>query len=187
MRWKARLLFFPTLLWNILLNRILHVREWWTWIDETVLLGALPTSFDVPELKRLGITGVINMCEEYGGPQGAYKKADIEQLHLPTVDYTPPTYERVLQGVEFIQRHASRGGKVYVHCKAGRGRSATIVLCWLIAQRHTPESGTRLMVEKRPHILATLAQREVVQRFAREYKAPALSPVLGADTTAART
>ncbi len=32
-RWLARLLFVPTLCWNLLLGRVLHVRHWWDPID----------------------------------------------------------------------------------------------------------------------------------------------------------
>ena len=39
------------------------------------------------------VRGVINMCEEYGGPTHKYKKLGIEQLHLPTTDHFEPTVE----------------------------------------------------------------------------------------------
>lgn len=168
----ARLFFYPTLYWNVLINRVLKLREWWNWIDDTVLLGALPVASDAARLRELGITGVINMCEEYPGPVAAYSKNGIEQLHLPTVDFVPPTDEFVQRGVDFIETHRARGGKVYVHCKAGRGRSATIVLCYLVARGHTLQSGMELMLQKRPQILKKLAERDVIKRFAATRSTP---------------
>lgn len=171
MRWLARLLFYPTYFWNFLINRVLRLRDWWNWIDDNVLLGARPETYDVKRLKELGITGVVNTCEEYCGPQEAYSATGIEQLYIPTTDFVPPSYENVVRGVEFIDKHIQNGGKVYIHCKAGRGRSATIAICYLIARGHTPESGQKLLLEKRPHVVKTLAQREVVQRFYKERSA----------------
>jgi atypical dual specificity phosphatase len=165
-RFFARLFFYPTLYWNILINRVLKLRAWWNWIDETVLLGALPVASDAPAFQKMGITGVINMCEEYPGPLAAYTQHGIEQLHLPTIDFVPPSDADVRRGVDFIEAHRARGGKVYVHCKAGRGRSATVVLCYLIARGHSLEGGAQLMREKRPQILSKLAEREVIKRFA---------------------
>lgn len=164
-----RLLFLPTLLWNVLLGRLLHVRQWWHELaGEPIILGALPFTSDLPRLHHLGVTGVINMCVEFPGPIAQYDRMGIEQLWLPTVDFTPPELENIVRGVEFIDRHTEAGGKVYVHCKAGRGRSATVVLCWLIHRRHlTPEQAAAYLAEQRPHINKGLADREVVKEFYR--------------------
>lgn len=60
----------------------------------------------------------------------------VEQLRLGTVDLTGvPTLENLHKGVEFILRHRARGNSVYVHCKAGRSRSATMVAAYLIQVR----------------------------------------------------
>jgi protein-tyrosine phosphatase len=34
--------------------------------------------------------------------------------------------------VSFIRQHQARGEKVYVHCRAGHGRSAAAVFAWLL-------------------------------------------------------
>ena len=164
----ARALFYPTLWWNQILCRIVPRRRWWDWVDESVLIGALPSENHVLELKAEGIGAVINTCNEYAGPLAQYQQAGIEQLHIPTVDFTPPSLEDVRAGVAFIQRQIASGRKVYVHCKAGRGRSATIVICYLIRKGLTPEEAQKLLLEKRPHVLANLCERECVRQFAAE-------------------
>jgi atypical dual specificity phosphatase len=164
----ARLLFYPTLLWNLLLNRFRSERRWWDWIDDDVLLGALPFRGDVKKLRELGVSAVVNTCIEYAGPANEYARAGIEQMHIPTVDFTPPSYEDIVQSVEFIKRQTAAGKKVYIHCKAGRGRSATIAVCYLISKGFSPEEAQRILLEKRPHVMPEVYKREVVQRFARE-------------------
>lgn len=72
------------------------------------------------------------MCEEYRGPVHAYKRLGIEHLRLPTVDHFEPSPEDLKKAVAFIQKHESRGGRVYVHCRAGHGRSAAAVYAWLL-------------------------------------------------------
>ncbi len=162
----SRALFLPTFAWNYGLARILKRRRWWDPVTPDVVLGALPLRRDVAPLAQLGVRGVINMCREYRGPLGEYQRYGIEQLWLPTVDFNPPSLEDIERGVEFLDRITGQGGKVYVHCKAGRARSATVVLCWLVhSQNMTPEQAQQHLLSKRPHVNPRLLQRPVVQEY----------------------
>ena len=168
------LLFIPTLLWNIFLGRVLKIRRWWDVIGgEPIVLGALPFERDILHLQSEGVTGVVNMCIEYPGPKSAYETMAVEQLWLPTVDFTPPTLVDIQRAIDFIKKHQTAGGKVYVHCKAGRGRSATVVLCWLMYRRGlTPDQAALYLAKQRPHINRNLADRAVVQNFYRTLSEP---------------
>ena len=169
MQWiVSRVIFLPTLAWNVLLGRILGVRHWWDRIDEHLLMGALPFSSDAERLAGEGVTAVVNTCEEYAGPVRAYERLGIVQLRLPTIDFTPPSLESVERGVDFISAQIKQGGAVYVHCKAGRGRSATIVACWLMRDKGlSPAEAQAWLTRKRPHVNQHLDQRDVVQEYHR--------------------
>ena len=163
---KIKLIYYPTLFWNVLLGRWLKLRNWWDRIDDQMIIGALPFASDVPKLSHEGVTGVVNTCLEYPGPKEAYGEAGIEQHWMPTVDFTHPKLEDVERAVEFINRQTEQGGTVYVHCKAGRARSATVVMCWLIdAKGMTPGEAQKLLLEKRPHVNPHVESRPVVQKF----------------------
>ncbi len=117
-------------------------------------------------MQDVGVGAVVNMCEEYAGPIDAYSDSGITQLHLPTVDFASPSLEDVRAGVEFIEDHLNQGHAVYVHCKAGRGRSATVVLCWIMhANKICPADALRRLKAKRKQVSNHLAQRLVVQQF----------------------
>lgn len=170
-RIKARILFLPTLFWNMLLGRWLKVRNWSDRIDPSLILGALPLESDVPGLAEQGVTAVVNTCEEYAGPVDAYEKHGITQLHIPTTDFTHPSLDAVTRAVAFIDRQADAGGSVYVHCKAGRARSATVALCWLVHRYGmTPEQAQALLIEKRPHVNRLVYARPVVKAFVEQDK-----------------
>jgi atypical dual specificity phosphatase len=167
--WRARAAFwlhYPTLYYNQALCAVLPWRHWWDWIAPDVLLGALPFASSVQALSDLEIRGVVNTCAEYAGPLDAYARAGIEQLHIPTVDFTPPTLEDCQRAVAFIEAQHAEGRKVYLHCKAGRARSATVALCWLIATRGlTPEQAQAHLLRYRPHVKRGLERRAVVRAF----------------------
>jgi atypical dual specificity phosphatase len=80
------------------------------------------------------VEGVINLCEEYRGPDRTYRKLGIRHLHLPTTDHFEPSLEHLKTAVHFIAEHEASGKKVYVHCRAGHGRSAAVVFAWLLSK-----------------------------------------------------
>ena len=54
-------------------------------------------------------------------------------LHLDVVDRQAPSQEQLCKGVAWIlDKNKSGKGTVYVHCKAGRARSATLVAAYLM-------------------------------------------------------
>ncbi|KAL3944221.1 MAG: hypothetical protein SGBAC_001718 [Bacillariaceae sp.] len=127
----SRSLFWPTL--PITVSR--RVGKWITRVDDTVLIGGAPFDFaKIPETlyNDHNVRGVINMCEEYKGPLRKYKELGIEELHLPTTDHFEPELEDLMSAIAFIRRHEAQGKCVYVHCRAGHGRSAAAVFGWLI-------------------------------------------------------
>ena len=167
-RLYARTVFLPTLAWNFFLARVLKVRRWWDRIDDHVIVGAYPFAGDVARLRAEGVRAVVNTCEEYRGPLGQYDSHGIEQLHVPTTDFTHPALSDVESAVEFIQKYKLQNDSVYIHCKAGRARSATVAMCWLIKYRNMSiEEAQKHLLRSRPHVNPRLARRAVVQQFKR--------------------
>lgn len=153
----------------MLLGRVLKVRRWWDEVDPQLILGARPIGRDPYRFKDLSVTGVVNTCEEFVGPQAAYARLGIEQLWIPTVDFNHPSRENVIAGADFIQRHAEQDGRVYVHCKAGRARSATIALWWLVRYRELePEAAQQVLLRARPHANPRVYLRPVIQELYKE-------------------
>ena len=107
----ARGIYYPTLAWNIALGRLTHIRKWWHRVDEHLILGAVPLGNDIERLADEKVTGVINTCEEFAGPVKQYEKLGVEQLWIPTIDFTPPTLADVGIGNR-IHRTTRQTGRV---------------------------------------------------------------------------
>ncbi|XP_042050432.1 phosphatidylglycerophosphate phosphatase PTPMT2-like [Salvia splendens] len=165
----ARALFYPTLLYNVLRNKIQSEFRWWDRVDEYVLLGAVPFPTDVPRLRALGVGGVVTLNESYETlvPSSLYHDHGIEHLLIPTRDYLfAPSLGDICQAVEFIHGNALCGKTTYVHCKAGRGRSTTIVLCYLVKHKHmTPGAAYEYVRSIRPRVLLASSQRQAVEDY----------------------
>jgi atypical dual specificity phosphatase len=142
-------------------------RRWWDRVDEALLVGALPFFWHVPRLKEAGVCQVINLCDEWAGPVTAYRRLGVEQLRLPTPDYSPPPLSHVLTAIDAIERGLRAGQGTYLHCKAGRGRSAIVALCWIMKTRRLCAlEADRWLRRCRPQVDDHLSRREVVGEFA---------------------
>lgn len=140
-RMFARVSFYPTLFYNIMMARV-SSRRWYDRVDRNVILGALPFRGMVDTLKKQeNVQGVISMNENYelwlfSHDQSGWKDNGVKFLQLPTRDiFEAPCQSKLRQGVEFINEICNGPDKdatVYVHCKAGRTRSATLVACYLL-------------------------------------------------------
>ncbi|KAH7659359.1 Phosphatidylglycerophosphatase protein [Dioscorea alata] len=167
----ARALFYPTLLYNVARNKMQAEFRWWDEVDEFLLLGAVPFPSDVPHLKQLGVHGVITLNESYETlvPTSLYLEHEIEHLVIPTRDYYfAPSFGDICQAVNFIHKNASCGKTTYVHCKAGRGRSTTIVLCYLVQYKlMTPKAAFEHVRTSRPRIRLAASQWQAVNDYYR--------------------
>lgn len=167
----ARILFYPTLLYNVLRNKIESEFRWWDEVDQFLLLGAVPFPKDVPRLKQLGVGGVITLNEPYETlvPSSLYHAHEIDHLVIPTRDYLfAPSFVDINRAVDFIHQNASCGRTTYVHCKAGRGRSTTIVLCYLVRYKHmTPVDALEYVRSRRPRVLLAPRQWKAVQEYSK--------------------
>jgi atypical dual specificity phosphatase len=97
--------------------------------------------------------------------------------------FETPDQNKLTKGVEFMNAFLSpenriaglkafpglegqESGTVYVHCKAGRTRSATLVGCYLMSRnKWTPERAAEHIFACRPHTLLHTKQWEALRIF----------------------
>lgn len=169
----ARLLFYPTLFYNVVRNKFEPDFRWWDQIEPFLFLGAVPFPKDVYRLKRLGVEAVITLNESYETlvSSSLYESQMIKHLVIPTRDYLfAPSFDDIQRAVDFIHENVEQGKATYVHCKAGRGRSTTIVLCYLVKYRGmTPFNAFNYVRSKRPRVLLAASQWKAVLQYS-EYQ-----------------
>ena len=117
-------------------------------------------------LAERGITAVINMRIEYDDNDAGIAPA--RYLHLPTVDDAAPTLEHLRTGAAFIAEELARGGAVYIHCKSGIGRAASMAAAYFITTGLTPEQAWARIRAVRPFVRPTPVQVAQIERFAAE-------------------
>ncbi|XP_063367389.1 phosphatidylglycerophosphatase and protein-tyrosine phosphatase 1 [Cydia amplana] len=186
----ARVTFYPTLLYNVMMERMTS-RRWYDRMDDTVILGALPFQGMTKQLKEEeNLKAVVSMNETYelkifSNDAEKWREHGVEFLQLATTDiFETPDQDKLYEGVRFINRflpmdskikritseNPVNSGTVYVHCKAGRTRSATLVGCYLMMKNGwSPAEAVEHMRNRRPHILLHTKQWEALQIFHRNH------------------
>ena len=68
--------------------------------------------------------------------------------------------------VDFIKSYQKKGEKVYVHCKAGHGRAASVALCWSMYSNPdmSAEECNKLLYSRRK-VRATLFKQPNIMKF----------------------
>lgn len=163
------------------------------WVSEHLLAGAYPGSAQAAEaetklkaLAKAGVSLVVCLMEEHerdraGKPFVDYMPLlsryaqelgqNVHRVRHPIVDGSVTDLEHMREIVRTIDAEIERGGTVYVHCWGGRGRTGSVVCCWLITHGFTPaaalEELQRLVAEKpvfQP-TPETVEQRDFILRF----------------------
>jgi len=139
-------------------------------ITEDLFIGTTPTVPDYEHLRELGVRLVINMRWEFRPPPDLYDPP-LHFLWLRTFDspFFPIPIQALQRGARAALQTIHDGGKVYVHCAAGRHRGVAMGAAVLIAQGYDPHEAMKLVMERRmvadPHIFYI---RNRILRFARE-------------------
>merc|ERR1712001_182930 len=153
----GRATFLPTLAYNVAMEKI-SARNWWDRIDKNMVLGALPFRGETSTklIQEENIKGVVSMNETYELKLFSNTATEWEKLGMKHF------LQLAINDIIANDPEAS----VYVHCKAGRTRSATLVGCYLMAKNGiSPEEAVEVMRTNRPHILLHSKQWQALREF----------------------
>ena len=140
-------------------------------ITPDLLIGTTPNAANYDRLRGLGVRLVINM-RVTRPPFRDLHQAPLDFLWLPSPDtmFFPIPVFVLMRGARAALKTIESGGKVYVHCAAGRHRGVAMGAAVLIAQGYDAESAMKLIKAKRsfadPDIFYI---RRQILKFAREW------------------
>ncbi|EGG19044.1 phosphatidylinositol phosphatase [Cavenderia fasciculata] len=139
-------------------------------VDDHVWIGSAPMPWDVPLLKQNRIEAVVNMCDEYYGPLSVYEKLGIRSIRFDVVDHYEPSVGEIASAIQFIEQAVQNNQNVLVHCKAGRGRSAAVLICWIAYSKNMSlDHAQKYLQDHRPRVRKTLYRQKNVLAFYSKY------------------
>jgi len=119
------------------------------------------------EARRAGARGwvaVLDLAAEF--PEVAPLRRLPGYRSLPVLDAAAPTEEQLREAVAWLAG-VVKSGPVYVHCALGHGRTACVVVAYLLAAEVvvTAAEGIRLLRISRPGVRLHGSQRRLLRKF----------------------
>lgn len=136
----------------------------WNEVLPTVWMGFRLGEREAALAVEQGVTAVVDLTAEFS------EAAPLRRLHylsLQALDLTALTPEQLNRAADFIHEHSQRG-IVYVHCKVGYSRSASVIGAFLMKYGHcTSVAETLAFVRRqRPGIIFRPEAVESLNQFA---------------------
>lgn len=152
--------------------------NWWTKIEPyDIYLGALPLENEGHKDKiiSMGVNSILAIVEDFELEEGFFnipvkheqwKEAGLNVEHIRAIDFNPLKRQEIEAGIAFLYSEYRKRHIVYVHCKAGRGRSATILVAFLMEHEHLSlyEAISRLK-DQRPEINLNTYQQQALAYY----------------------
>ena len=137
----------------------------WNRLTPNVWIGRQLREWEAIAAVRQGVKAVLDLTGEFSE---APTFRSLPYLSLPILDLTAPTSSQLRTAIDFINAHRD-GGVVYVHCKIGYSRSATVVGAWLIdaGLATTPAEAVDLLRAARPCLVVRPEVFTAIKRFPR--------------------
>lgn len=178
--------YFISLHYRFLMNKMWgkKMSPWWNTIDSSLILGALPLQVKLEEmLKSIDAPAILSLVEDFelqGLPfclrpvsKDDWKYRQIPHLQLSLPDMKCLSNDQFDQGIEFIEEQKAKGRQIYVHCKAGRGRSASLVAAYYAEKyKLDVESALKKIRDKRPLSAPSKKQIQSIVNYFKNKKSP---------------
>lgn len=119
---------------------------------------------DLVEARKHGVTHIISLTERPLG-RAVVEEAGFKILHVPVVDFSPPTIDQLEEIVSYVDKARADKGVVLIHCQAGMGRTGTALAAYLVSQGIPASEAIEKIRDMRSGSIETSDQEEIVFEF----------------------
>ena len=120
---------------------------------------------DLQALVKVGVDYLVCLEEQETVSRALASELGIEICHFPIQDMKKPGLEETDNLITHIEQKIRLGKCIAVHCKAGLGRTGTIIASYLIKNGMTPIEATRKVRCMDPRMIQSEEQECFIEEF----------------------
>ena len=149
-----------------------YINDGFSWVLDNQLSGMPfpgvfePEEDDIGFLQSKGISLLVSLTLTTPD-RNLLNQAGIRSVHFPVKDFHAPTVGQLNDFSIMVDKEISEGGRVAVHCYAGKGRTGTFLAAYLVFKGAEAEGAMALIRKLRPGSIETIEQEEIVREFYR--------------------
>jgi atypical dual specificity phosphatase len=136
-------------------------------------LGGMPRpgmidrlELDLAGLQRLGVTILVTLEESQTVDPAVLASFGIRAIHVPIVDMDVPSVDAAIALTDQLAASMESGDVVALHCRAGMGRTGTMLACQLIAAGETASAALDAVRSINPRCVQSAVQVDFLRSFA---------------------
>jgi len=137
------------------------------WLTPTLAIGGDRETRNLKRLAAQGVRAVVDLQAETADWTEQLRRRGLAYRKVPLRDFSAPTLAELDQTTNWILTQMQDGRPVFLHCRLGLGRSATLAIATLMRIGYSLPDAYTLVRRQRPEIALSEAQLQILHCFAR--------------------
>jgi|TARA_B100001179_G_scaffold232267_1_gene224604 atypical dual specificity phosphatase len=100
-------------------------------IEKQIAASGIPQSKkDVDFIVAQGISSILVLTTTF--PNAFLNNSSLKIKHLSLIDHSIPSIDKIIEALDFIQTSIDSNSAILIHCRAGKGRTGTILASYFV-------------------------------------------------------
>jgi protein tyrosine phosphatase (PTP) superfamily phosphohydrolase (DUF442 family) len=140
-------------------------------LTDDIAIGPQPSAQDLEAIHGRGFSAVVDLRDETPDAGALVRAYHLDYMRAPIIEGAAPSVDELYEVTGWVTSHILEDGPVLVHCREGRGRSATVAVACLVRLGLPLSEANGLLMRARPTAMISSRQMNALETFANSLEA----------------